>query len=206
MQNSVFLPKYTYKGLWDVLLISLSLFSVSIFAIWKEGFGLENLIFLVVFGLFCFWWMRHLVRRIVFTNSSFSVARYLLPTKTVGYFEITDISFSAIRTQKGDIRLTGMSNAHELLQQFIGLIEQGKIENTQLEMKMVVEDEIWGKSIAFTFILSIPVCALLFYIWPFYNYWFSSLGLGTSGGLIIYIVGSVVQWIQKKRYKKEETG
>jgi hypothetical protein len=101
MQDSVFLPKYTYKGLWDVLLISLGGLSVLIFAIWKHGFGLENIISLVALALFCFWWMRHLVRRIVFTNSAFSVTRYLLPTKTIDYVEVTDISFSTIRTQKG---------------------------------------------------------------------------------------------------------
>ena len=206
MHDNVFLPKYTYKGLFDVLLISLGLFVVSIFAIWREGFGLENFTVLAAFAFFCFWWMRNLIRRIVFNNSTFSVSRFLLPTITIDYAEVTDIGFSKIKTKQGEISLAGMGNAQELLRRFADLMAQGKIEKERLEMEIVVEDEVWKKSIVLTAILSTPFCVLLFYKWSFYNYWFSSLGIGISCGLIIYIVGLIVQKIQRKRIEKEKTG
>jgi hypothetical protein len=202
MQNNVFFPKYTYKGLLDVLLISLGGLSVLTFAIWRQGFNIENFILLLAFIFFCFWWMHNIVRRIVFNNSTFSVTRFLLPTKTIDYVEITDIGFSKIKTKKGEISLAGMSNAQELLRRFMGLIEQGIIEKEQLEMEVVVEDEIWKKSIGLTAILSFPLCVLLFYVWPFYDYWFSALGVGISCGLIIYIVSFIIQRIQRKRLEE----
>ncbi len=202
MQDNVFLPKYTYKGLFDVLLISLGLLAVSISAIWKQGFGLENFIYLIAFALFCFWWIRNLIRQVVFNNSAFSVSRFLLPTITIDYVEITDIGFSKIKTKKGEISLAGMNNAQELLRRFVRLIEQGKIEKTQLEMKVAVQDKVWKKSIGLTAILSFPFCVLLFYVWPFNNYWFSALGIGISCGLIIYIVGFIVQRIQRKKLEE----
>lgn len=202
MKDDVFLPKYTYKGLFDVLLISLSLLIVSISAIWREGFGLENSSLVVAFAFFCFWWMRNLVRRIVFDKSTFSVSRFLLPTMTIYYVEITDIGFSKIKTKQGEINLTGMENNQELFRRFMGLIKQGKIKKEQLKMEIVVEDKIWKKSIGLTAILSFPLCALLFYVWPFDEYWFSALGVGISCGLIIYVVGFIVQRTQKNKLEE----
>ena len=202
MQDNVFLPKYTYKSLIDVLLISLGLLVISIFGIWRHGLGLDNFISLSAFVLFCFWWMRDLVRRIVFNSSSFSVERFLLPTKIIDYTEISDIGFSKVQTQKGEISFSGISNTQELLLIFVDLIKQGKVEKEQLEMKIVVEDEIWNKSIVLTAFFSFPFCALVFYVWTFYDYWFSAIGVAVSCGLIIYIVGFIVQQTQKKRLEK----
>ena len=204
MQKEVFLPKYTLRGLWDVLLLSLGGFSVLIIAIWRQGFGIENILFLIALVSFCFWWMHLLVRRIDFNHSTFSVARFLSPTKSIDYVDITDIGLSRLKTKKGEVSFAGMRNTQELLRRFVDLIEQGKIEKEQLAMKIVVEEEIWAKSNVLTAIFSFLFCALLLYKWPFYGYWFSSMGVGISAGLIIFIVGSVVQRIQRARLKKED--
>ena len=86
-----------------------------------------------------------------------------MPTITIDYAEVTDIGFSKIKTKQGEISLAGMGNAQELLRRFADLMEQGKIEKERLEMEIVVEDEVWKKSIVLTAILSTPFCVLLFY-------------------------------------------
>jgi hypothetical protein len=170
-----------------------------IFSVMRLGFNLETLSLLIALIGFCFWWTRYLIRHFIFTPSSFTLVRYIMPPKTINYAEITDIGNTKIKTKIGNINLTGITNVGEIIDDFNDLINQGKINRNQLEKKVRIEEITWHKSILPALIISLPFWGMLFYFWPFHKMWFSPLGLGLACGLILFFFGSIVQWIVKKK-------
>lgn len=199
MQRTDFRPKYTFKSLLDVLLISFGLLFASLFSFWRLGLDLSTLSAVFFLFCFCFWWMHDLVRYIVFTASALHITWYFLPPKTINYIDIIDVGFSKIRTKTGYIKLAGMSNAMELLNQVSDLIKQGVLDQNQIEMKLMLEEAIDQKSTLPALIISFPLWGMLFYFWPYHHNWFSSIGIGVSCGIIFFIVISIVRQIVKMR-------
>jgi hypothetical protein len=198
MQDFVFKPRYTFKGLADVILISLGLLFVSVFSWLILGFSLQTSFAFLFMLFFCFWWMHNHIRYIAFYESRFTVAKYIWVSKTISYIDITDIGNGTIKTKRGNINIAGMSNTMELLFQFKKLMELGKIDFDQLEKKIFIEEIIVQKSILPSIIASLPFWALLFYYWPYFRYWFSSLGLVFLSTLIFFIVASIARRIIKR--------
>lgn len=206
MQKTDFAPKYTFKSLYDVLLISLGLLFAALFSFWKLGLDLATLSAVFFLFCFCFWWMHDLVRNISFTSSALRITWYFLPSKTINYAEVIDVGFSKIKTKRGSIKLAGMSNAIELLNQVSDLIKQGSIDQNRIEKRLVVEEAIDQKSTLPSLIISFPLWGLLFYFWPYHHYWFSSIGIGVSCGIIFFIVISAVKQVVKMRLQNDKTG
>ncbi|MBI3176314.1 MAG: hypothetical protein HYZ25_21520 [Chloroflexi bacterium] len=94
-----------------------------------------------------------------------------------------------------------MSNAADLRYLFKELIEQGKINQHQIENKAVVEDMVQRKSIFPSIIITFMLWGVLLFFWPYYYYSlrFNILGIGFSYWLIFIIVSPVVRWVIKKR-------
>jgi len=199
MQDSEFRPSYSFRGLWDVLLISLGLLIVALFEFWKLGLELGTFSTIIGFLLFCYWWMHNLIRRIVFSHSSFTVTGFFIPQQTIAYLEIIDLSYSTIKTKRGNISLAGMENSRELRRLLADLLAEGKIDPEELKWELIDKETRFRKASLPSLIISLPLWALLFYFWPYHHYWFSPWSLGASSALIFYVVNSIVQLISRKR-------
>ena len=206
MKDTTIKPKYSFKSLWDVILISLGLIFSIVFIAKRLGFGLEVLSFLLAFILFCFWWIHFLIRKIVFAHSSFTVVLYIMPPKTIKYAEIKDIGNTKIETKIGNISLAGMTNPDEIINKFNDLINQGKVSRNQLEKKVRIEEMVWRKSMLPSLIISLPFWVIMFYYWPFHKMWFSPLSFGLACGLVLFLVSSIVQWVVKKKQTNVKAG
>jgi hypothetical protein len=206
MKNSTIKSEYSFKSLWDVILLSLGLIFSIIFSAVRLGFGPETLSAFVWLIGFCFWWTHSLVSYFIFTPSSFTVVRYIMPAMNINYADVIDIGVSKIKTKFGDVSLAGIANVDEIICKFHDLIDQGKVNPNQLENKILPKERIWRKSILPSLIISLPFWVLLFYSWPFYKMWFTPLGLGLAAGLILFFVGSLVQWVVKKKLTKDKAG
>lgn len=206
MKNLIIKPKYSFKSLWDVLLLSLVLIFSIIFSVIRLGFSLETLSVLIALIMFCFWWTHSLIRYFIFTPSSFTMVRYIMPPKTIDYAEITDVGNTKIKTKIGNIYLAGITNVGEIIDRFNDLIDQDKINQNQLEKKVRIEDVTLRKSTLPALIISLPFWGILFYFWPFHKMWFSPLGLGLAYGLILFFFGSIVQRIVEKKLTNDQVG
>ena len=206
MKNSIIKPKYSFTSLMDVILLSLGMIAVNILTAAQSGFTLETLsLFITLLG-FCFWWTHSLVRDFIFTPSSFTVMRYIMPAITVNYADVTDVGVSKIKTKNGNISLAGMLNANKIIDKFNDLISQGKISRSHLEKKIKIEETVQRKSLFPSLIISLPFWATLFYYWPFDNKGFSTVSLGLAGGLILYLVQFAVQRVVKMRLANKKAG
>jgi hypothetical protein len=197
-------PKYSFKTLSDVILLSLGMLIAIIFNTMRFCINLEVLSMLILLIGFCIWWTHSLIRCVIFDSSTFIVERYILPPMIINYADVVDIGVSKIKTKLGEVSLAGMVNADEITYKFNDLIHQGKINPEQLENKMLTKEIVWRKSIFPTLIISLPLLVMLFYLWPFDNMWFNSLGIGIGSGLILFFVASVVQWVVKKNLIKDK--
>ena len=206
MKNLIIKPKYSFKSLWDVILLSLVLIFSFIFSVMRLGFSLETLSLLIALIGFCFWWMHSLIRNFIFTSSSFTMVRYIMPPKTIDYAEITDVGNTKIKTKIGSIYFSGITNIGEIIDGFNDLINQGKINRNQLEKKVRIEEITLRKSTLPALIISLPFWGILFYFWPFHGMWFSPLGLGLACGLILLFFGSLVQRIVEKKLTNDQAG
>jgi len=200
--NSTIKSRYSFKTLWDVIILSLGLLFSGILSAVQLGFGLETISEFVFLIVFCFWWMHSLVRYFVFSTSSFTIVRYIMPAININYADVTDIGISKIKTKNGVISLAGIANVDEIFQKLHDLIDQGTFNPNHLENKLTTKDVIWHKSILPSLIISLPLWILLFYFWPFYKAWFTPLVLSLAGGLVLYLVTSLVQWVIRKRLTK----
>jgi hypothetical protein len=182
-----------------VLLLSLGLTIVIIISVVRSGVGLAALSLLVTLIGFYFWWAHFLIRKFVFKQSSFMIVRYILPPKTINYSDVEDIGSVKIKTKKGNLHLAGMINSDELINKFNDLISQGKIHQHNLEHKLRAEETVWRKAMLPSLGISLPLCALAFYFWPFDRMWFSAVGFGIVCGLITALVISIIQWMIRKK-------
>ncbi|PKN94633.1 MAG: hypothetical protein CVU44_05985 [Chloroflexi bacterium HGW-Chloroflexi-6] len=206
MQKSMIRSKYSFKGLWDVILISLGLLYGVISYTRRFGFGVETLSIFIMFIGFCLWWTHHLVHHFIFTSSSFTVVRYIMPLKTIKYADVIDIGTFKIKTRVGNIQFAGTDNKDEIIKKFNELINQGKINRDELENKIITDEMVWRKSMLPSLIVALPFFVTIVYFWPFHKMWFSPPVIGLIGGLLLFVIISIVQWIVKKRLINNKTG
>jgi hypothetical protein len=147
MKKSIFRPRYSFKNFLDVITLGLLLFFTLAFSYLKKGLTPTNIFGWIFLGFFVVFILHFLIRRIVFSESTFYIERYFWSSKKIGYTDVIDLGNTKIKTRRGEISFAGMSNAPELLAQFTRLIEQGKIEQNQIENKVVVQETIFRKSI-----------------------------------------------------------
>ena len=201
MQETIFQPKYTIRGNWDVLSISLLMIITLLFSFLKFGISLSNILGLIFLVYFIVSFSPLYVYRIVFTPSSFIVERYIWPSKKIEYSDVVDVGISKVKTRNGNVSFAGMSNAAQLHSLFTELIEQGRIGKHQLENKISVEEMILHKTILPSIVAISVLAGALFIFWPYHNSWISDLGIVFSLIFIVYIVITVIYWINKRRSK-----
>lgn len=165
---------------------------------------------MTIFGLivlvpFVVWVLHLLIRRIVFSQSTFYIEKYTWPSKRIKYSDVIDLGNTRIKTRNGDVILAGMSNAPELIEQFRELIEQGKINKGQIENKLVQEEATFRKSIIPALFVSFILWALVLYFWPYHHLIFNDGGIwqflfGVLFLLVVIflVVLLITQWLFKK--------
>ena len=165
MQQTVFKPKYPvrlYLGFFLMILVELCLLSQLLF-----GAETRPDIFLAgFFGLVITLSPYTFVKRIVFDVHSFSVEKFLGPTKTIEYTDVIDIGMSLIKTRNGNISIQLMSNADELRTIFTELIRQGKISHYQIENKVVAQETLRQKALLPAAVISSILWVVTSFIWP----------------------------------------
>jgi hypothetical protein len=196
MQDTVFRPRYSFKSFWDVIILSLLLMFALLFSFLKLGFTLTNMLGSICLIFFLGWISHFLIRRIVFSISSFCIEKYFWPSKTIEYSDVIDLGKTKIKTRRGEVRFTGMSNASELLSRFTKLIEQGKIKKSQIENKVVTQEIIFRKSIIPSLVISSLLWGVGLYFWPDYSSSFISAGILLF--IIFICVILVIEWMIKK--------
>lgn len=107
------------------------------------------------------------VKRIVFDTHSFSIEKYLWPTKTIEYTDVIDIGTTLIKTRNGNVSIQLMSNADELRTIFSELIQQGKISHYQLENKVAAQEILGQKALLPAAIISFVLWVVTSFIWPY---------------------------------------
>jgi hypothetical protein len=198
MKDTIFLPKYSFKKFLDVIIIILLLIFSLVFSYLKIGFRSAH-IFGWIYLVFFLGWISHfLIRRIVFSRSTFYVEKFVWPAKTFEYTDVIDLGKTKIKTRRGEISFAGMGNAPELLSRFTELIEQGKINKRQIENKVVIQEIIFRKSIIPSIVVSSILWGVTLYFWPYYHYRFGILGICFSLFVIFVLVMFIFQWIIKK--------
>lgn len=177
MQQNVFKPRYPvrlYLGL--ILLIP-----VESFLLWQLLSGTdtspETIFIAGFFGLMLAIMPYAFVKRIVFDSHSFSIEKYLWPTKTIEYTDVVDLGTTMIKTRKGSFAIQSMMNADELRKILTGLIEQGKISHYQIENKVVAQEIISRKALLPAAIISFVLWFISSFIWPYEESFFRDLSL-----------------------------
>ncbi|KAF0107819.1 MAG: hypothetical protein FD146_1450 [Anaerolineaceae bacterium] len=207
MRNTVFKPRYSFKGLWDVLLLSLGLLFSSLFGFMKFGINPIAVLQLILLVVFTFWWLHSLIRQIVFTPSAFIVERYIWPSRAFAYTDVIDIGILKIKTRKGYIVFSSMSNRAEAIKLFKQLIEQDKIHPHQIENRIFAEETIHYKVIIPSIVISLILWGVFVFFWRYYQFRFSELGnlliYALSFVPIFLLVYYIVYWITKERLKNQ---
>jgi len=205
MKNSSFRPRYSFKSCWDVITLGFLLFSTIVFGYVKTGFSPITIFGLVIFIPFAIWVLHLLIRRIVFSRSTFYVERYAWPSKRIKYTDVLDIGNMKIKTRNGDVVLAGMANAPELVGKFKLLIEQNRIDQYQIENKTLQEEAVVRKSLIPALVVSFALWGLVLYFLPYhhplfknYGIWLFLFGISLSGLVIFLLVMRLTQWIIKK--------
>ncbi len=205
MKNPTFKPRYSFRNFWDVITLGLLLFFSAVFFYLKTGFSPMTILDLIILVPFIVWVLHVLIRRIVFSQSTFYVERYTWPSKRIKYSDVLDLGKIRIKTRKGDVILAGISNAPELIEQFEELIEQGRIDKGQIEGKLVQEEATFRKSIIPASVVSFILWALALYLWPYHHpvfnkdgIWLLLFGILVSLPIIFLVVLLVTQLIIKK--------
>ena len=177
VQQTVFKPKYpvrVYLGFFLIILIELYLLSQLLFSADTRP---ENIFLAGFFALVIALTPYTFVKRIVFDMHSFSIEKYLGPSKTIEYTDVIDIGTTLIKTRNGNVGIQLMLNADELRTVFTELIQQGKISHYQLENKVVVQEIVSRKAFLPAAIISFVLWAVTSFIWPYEKSLFRDLSL-----------------------------
>ena len=177
MQQQIFKPKYPikiYLGL--VLIIPMELFLLGQLLSSKDT-SPENIFAVGFFGLMLALMPYTFVKRIVFNTHSFSIEKYLWPTKTIEYTDVVDIGATVIKTRNGNLAIQSMTNADELRNILTGLIEQGRISPYQIENKVVGQEIISKKALIPAAIISFTLWVITSFIWPYEESFFRDLSI-----------------------------
>ncbi|MBL8078712.1 MAG: hypothetical protein JNM55_12165 [Anaerolineales bacterium] len=204
MSETIFKPKYSPSGSFDVLGLCLLLIVVSLLSFIKFGVDLTTILAFSFLILSVVNFSESYIRRVIFTDSYFIVEKYVWPSKKIAYSDVIDFGFSKVKTRKGDVSFAAMDNAAELHALFSEFIQEGIINRNLFENKAVVEELALKKS----FLPAVVITQILngaFLIYWFYNpSRFSILGFWLVI-LLIILAGAMVMlsiyWINKKRIK-----
>ncbi len=193
MQEMIFKPKYPTRFLLGFVFVipmeALMLWEVfsnkSIEMIFGSGFfGLMILLMPYIF-----------IRRIRFEGQSFTVEKYILPSKTIDYSEVTDIGNTLIKTRQGNIPTQAMANSQELIDLLKKLISEGKINNYQIENKLVRQEALSRKAVLPAGIISVILWITTFFFFPYEKSMLRDLSF-----LLIWIpVYILVYWFMKNK-------
>jgi hypothetical protein len=203
MKEAIFLPRYTIRGSWDVLSLSLLLTVALLFSIARMGFSSTNIIGIIFLVLGVIKFSDLYLRRIVFTPSDFLVESYFRPSRRIKYSDVIDLGFSKVKTRRGDVSFAGMSNAALLHHLFSELIREGIINNKQFENKVFNEEITLEKSFwpAMASAVVLEIGFLL--MWSYYGLRLNSLVIWGSVIVTCLLVFSVVFTINKSRLGKK---
>ena len=91
-------------------------------------------------------------RKIVFSQSQVTVKRYVLPDQVFEYQDFTDIGSMAIKFGRRGISVLNMKNGGELISKFQKLIEERKIQPSQMQGKLAVEEALTTKALKYALI------------------------------------------------------
>jgi len=158
MQKEIFKPKYSIKGSWDVLSLSLLMIIVLLLSFFKFGVRFSNVSDFVFLIFFMLYFSRNYIRRIVFKSSCFIVEKYVWPSIKIDYSDVIDLGMFKVTTRKGDVSFAGMSNARQLHVLLLELVKQGKIHKMQIENKVVTKEINFRKFI-------IPTIVVFYIVW-----------------------------------------
>jgi hypothetical protein len=204
MFETVFRPKYSLSGSFDVLSLSLLMAIVLLFSYIRFGIDLSTILGSLLLLFFTTNFSQLYIRRIIFTHSYFIVEKYVWPSRKIAYFDVIDLGFSKVKTRRGDISFASMSNAAQLHSLFSELIQQGRIDGNLFENKVIVEELALKKAILPTMAISIVLNGVFLFYWYYNQLRFSTLSFWLVIILII-LVGTVtmlaIYWINKKRIK-----
>src|SRR5215216_4812885 len=98
MQETVFYPKYLIRHSLDVLSLGISLAIALVFAFFRSGPSLSNIIGVGTLIIFILSFSRLYIRQITFFDAYFVVHRYVWPPLRFDYSEIIDMGASKIKT------------------------------------------------------------------------------------------------------------
>lgn len=146
MKQINFKPDYGYRRIGAVFLFLIGFFMLcfgltvtgATFSTW--GFGLF-LILLCLVSFFAY------PKEIVFTQSRIIVKRFLLPKQIFEYQEFTDIGGMMVKFGTRTIPLLHMRNQDEIIEIFQKLFDEQKIQPSQIEGKLIVEDALTQKAL-----------------------------------------------------------
>ena len=187
MQEVIFKPKYPSQ----LTLGALVLVPIEFYILWQifsvKAVSPENFFAAVFFGLLLAVPPLAYVKRIVFRAKDFTIERYVLPAKTIGYADVVDVGKMVIKTRKGDLSFRTMLNADEVNNVLAGLIEQGKINRHQFENKVESRAALFGKAVMPAGIISLVLWGITFFLFPYEDSFFRDLSL-IAFFLPVYIV------------------
>jgi hypothetical protein len=187
MQEIVFKPKYPPQLTFG----SLVFIPIEFYILWQIFSGKdaspENIFGAVFFGLLLIILPFAYIKRMVFRANNFSIEKFILPTKTIEYSDVTDVGAMALKTRNGDLSLRTMVNSDELSNIFAGLIEQGKINRHQLENKVDSRAMIFRKAIKPAGIISLALWVVMFFVFPYKDSFFRDISL-VGFFLPVYVV------------------
>jgi hypothetical protein len=110
-----------------------------------------------------------LIRRIVFATGSFSIEKFLWPTKIIDYSDILDIGLTIIKTRKGNLSIYGMTNSDELSSILTELIELGKINPYQIENQLTSQETLSRIALIPSGIVAFVLWYVALTFWPVFK-------------------------------------
>jgi hypothetical protein len=205
MLETIFRPKYSPSGSYDVIGIGLLMAIAILFSYIKLGMDLQTILAFSFLVFFIINFSHLYIRRIVFTDSYFIVEKYVWPSKKIAYSDVIDLGVSKVKTRRGDIIFV-MDNAAQLYSLFSELIQQGKIDRNLFENNVNAEELGLKKAIRPAMIISAILNGIFLFYWYYNQSRFSTLGFWFVI-ILISIVGTVVLFtiyeINKKRIKRQ---
>ena len=177
MQEIVFKPKYPPQLTFGTLVLT----PIEFYILWQILAGKdpspENIFGAVFFGLLLIIPPFAYIKRMVFRTNNFSIEKFILPTKTIEYSDVTDVGAMVLKTRKGGLSLRTMTNSDELSKILAELIKQGKINRLQLENKVDSRSIIVRKALIPAWVISFIIWGITFFMFPYKDSFFRDLSI-----------------------------
>jgi hypothetical protein len=144
MSEDVFKPKYRIRDriagpiltmFGGVLILGVLFFEV------KESSFVLFTVFILLLGIWSLVnWVRNSFLKIIFQEDKIIFVRRFISPITFLYSELTDIGFTQIKFGQRRISLMNIENGDELLSAFQRLLDEKKIQPSQIEGELIVND------------------------------------------------------------------